>query len=135
MMSYALWAGGMYIGHKVLTTASTVIHALATFRNMPNIETRIQNIEDEDDYEGLLEIGNMIVDEHKGTDQLSIARTNLCKRALNELETVLLTYNKEKQIYNSSWMPFSRFDEHRWLHMKNHAAHVCRLRLQWFDYK
>ena len=132
MMSYTLMAGAMFIGHEMIKTASTLINALSPAQQRPMIIPPPVPIE-EDDYEGLLQVGRLVLEEHKITSELQKAKIKLCTEALDNLERELLTYNKCKRMYDSKWIKWTTtFDEDDWLFRKNKAAHICRLRMKWF---
>lgn len=132
MMSYTLLAGAIYIGHEFIRTATTLISAISPQQQRRIVAPPPLQLE-EDDYEGLLQVGRLLLKEQKLTTELIKAKHKLCLEALDSLERELLTYEKCKRMYESKWIKWSTsFDEDDWKFRKIKAAHICRLRMKWF---
>ena len=132
MMSYTILAGAMYLGHEMIKTASSLITALSPAPQRPLILPPPLQVE-EDDYEGLLKVGRLMLDAQKKTSELQKAKIQLCAEACDNLEREILTYDKCKRMYEAKWIKWSTaFDKEEWMYRKNKAAHICRLRMKWF---
>ena len=131
MLAYTVIASALYVSHQVVGTANALLQALRPTPPQPKYVMPPTSV-DEDDYEGLLRIGKLVLSNHKAKTQLQKARVEMCTDALELLEKEILLYEKCKRMHETMWFQWrSTFDEEEWLVRKNKAAHLCRLRLKW----
>lgn len=137
MFSYIAFAGAAYTAHKLFTSTASFIAAVRTMRTIPNIENQSNTI---DDYEGLLKIGYIVIQDYVSITKLSKAQQNireakvsLCRESLKELERNIDTYYKAKEYYDSIWIKYYSFDENFHMHQMYKSSQLLRLRLNWLQ--
>ena len=132
MFSYVLVAGAAYTAHKLLSSTAAFINALNTIPSLKNETIVTQNCAVED-FEGLLKIAYIMIQDYDVKSNLDEAKIALCRKSLSELETKMDTLFKAKEKYESEWFHVYAFEDAFYKNQMLKAATILRLRLRFLE--
>ena len=132
MFSYVLVAGAAYTAHKLLSSTAAFITALNTIPSLKT-ETLVTQPRAVEDFEGLLKIAYIMIQDYEVKNNIDEAKIALCRKSLRELETKMDTLFKAKEKYESEWFHVYAFEDTYYKNQMLQAATILRLRLRFLE--